>query len=527
MNQQRPDIDRLRSPREDGGNLIFPPLEQAGELIDANRRLHEQFDVDLGGRSLSDISRLARGELLDAARRWTTAYRDISAKKPDPAGPVILAGHQPEMFHQGVWLKNCVLGELAGRQRATAVNLIVDADAVGEAALRVPGGSADEPFASSIPFDRPEPKVAYEVRRIEDRGRFASFGRRVREQIARLVPDPLMERFWPMVCRAAERCDNLGACLAQARHQLEAEFFSGHETLEVPLSRVCQGEAFWWLVAHVLDRLAEFHAAYNQTLREYRLAHRVRSPSHPAPDLAADDDWLETPLWIWTADDPRRPRLFARREGHETILTDRQSWRAELPRNSAGAIERLLDLPARGASVRPRALLTTLWARLALGDLFIHGIGGAKYDRATDRLIRRFFGRPAPAILVVSGTFFLPVARDRPTLEEARAASQELREMTFHPERFLGEPEGELASLIAEKRRWINTPPTVENTRDRCRAIREANAAMQPWLEDRRRQLLERQADLLRRLRAESVLADRQYAFCLYPETRLRESMKV
>ena len=66
-----------------------------------------------------------------------------------------------------------------------------------------------------------------------------------------------------------------------------------------------------------------------------------------------------------------------------------------------------------GVRIRSRALVTTLWARLALGDLFIHGIGGAKYDRVTDLLIERFFGLRPPGLLVLSATLHLPIERDR------------------------------------------------------------------------------------------------------------------
>ena len=79
------------------------------------------------------------------------------------------------------------------------------------------------------------------------------------------------------------------------------------------------------------------------------------------------------------------------------------------------------------------------------------------------------------------------------------------------------------SNLLADKRRWIETPQTVENARQRCRAIRAVNAALQPWLDDRRQRLLEQQAQDVHRRRAESVLAWREYAFCLYPEATLRE----
>ena len=282
----------------------------------------------------------------------------------------------------------------------------------------------------------------------------------------------------------------------------------------------------------------------------------MRSRFHPAPDLIEDGAWLEAPFWVWTAEKPRRRRLFIQAATDETIFSDRQSWEARLPLSPEGdaahAVEQLVELQCGNVRIRPRALITTLWARLALGDLFIHGIGGAKYDCVTDRLIERFFGLAAPRFLVVSATLHLPIERRRATPENLRAIQHELRAMTYQPERYLTEKRVPLLrrssageqfgtaceqavahdrqkclppceSLIAEKRRWIATPQTAQNARERCQAIRRINAALQPWLDERRGQLAARLAETSRRLQAENVLAWREYAFCLYPESTLRE----
>ena len=94
--------------------------------------------------------------------------------------------------------------------------------------------------------------------------------------------------------------------------------------------------------------------------------------------------------------------------------------------------------------------------------------------------------------------------------------------MTYHPEQSLDGAENVAADLIAAKRHWIETPQTAENARQRCHAIREVNAALQPWLADQRQRLLNRQAQTTRRFQAESVLGWREYAFCLYPERTVR-----
>jgi hypothetical protein len=554
--QTQIDYGRLQAPREDRTALIEPPLEEVGELVAEN--LHERHrlrDYDLHGRWLSDVSLQARAELLAAARRWTAAYRDVNGNvegdspifadakigtvpAADANGLMYLAGHQPQMFHPGVWFKNFVLGEVARCDGATAINLIIDGDTLADAAVRVPGGSVDRPHFVQTPFDSPDGGIPYEERRIEDRELFGSFGRRAIEQMSPFVADPLLRQYWPMVLARSRECDNLGACLAQARHQWEASW--GLQTLEVPQSCMCRGEAFQWFVAHLFVSLPEFRKIYNESLREYRQRHRLRSRHHPAPDLIEEGAWEEAPFWVWTAADPRRRRLFIQATADETLLSDRQSWQARLPLSPEGdaakAVDQLLALQRGGVRIRPRAMITTLWARLALGDLFVHGIGGAKYDCVTDRLIERFFGLVAPRFLVVSATLHLPIPRQHTMPDDVRAIRQELRAMTYQPERFLGETgipvcqgrRGEecppqCESLIAEKRRWLATPQTPQNARERFRAIRHINAALQPQLDRRREQLAARLVQASQSLQAESVLAWREYAFCLYPESTLRE----
>ena len=525
---------RLRAPRADREMLADPPLDEVAGVLAANvagRALQAEYDVQ--GRTLAELSRAARRDLIAEARRWTSAYRDMQDGPADPSAPIFLAGHQPQLFHPGVWLKSFALGSLAERHGATAVNLLVDNDTVKSTTLRVPGGSVARPRWAEIPMDAAAPVMPYEERRVVDRALFTGFGGRVADRIAPLVPDPLVRDFWPLVVGRMQQTGLLGASLAQARHVLEGRW--GLRTLEVPLSRVCRSEAFGWLVAHLLAQLPRLREVYNEVVRQYRHAHGIRSAAHPVPDLAAEDRWLEAPFWIWTSADPRRRRLFVRHGQDELVLSDRHALELRLPlgpdADAQAAVRRLDEIARAGVKIRPRALITTLWARLALGDLFVHGIGGAKYDQVTDALVEGFFGLKPPGFLVLSATLHLPIERRRASVEDARAIRQQLRKLTWHPEKYVDADRfaahgacacGSPAHLIAEKARWIATPQTPESARQRCRAIRRINTALQPCVADRRRRLLRRQAETLRALRAEEVLSWREYGFCLYPEETLR-----
>jgi hypothetical protein len=258
------------------------------------------------------------------------------------------------------------------------------------------------------------------------------------------------------------------------------------------------------------------------------------------PELATDDQWLEAPFWVWSSNDPVRRPLFVRALTGEIRLSDRRRWEVGLPLTPDGegekAVQRWMQFPAAGVKIRSRALVTTLWARLALGDLFLHGIGGAKYDQVTDVLIERFFGLKAPGFLVVSATLLLPGARSFVDGDELLAIDRDLRELTWHPERSIdrrssaedapaGSSDRQLAELLAEKERWIGAVKTPENGRERHWAIRRINDALQLWVADRRRSLEDRREEIRRSVRAEGVRSWREYGFPFYPADLLRESL--
>jgi hypothetical protein len=170
-------------------------------------------------------------------------------------------------------------------------------------------------------------------------------------------------------------------------------------------------------------------------------------------------------------------------------------------------------------------LITTLWARLALSDLFIHGIGGAKYDEVTDQLFTRFLGLQPPRLVVVSGTLLLPVPAWEVSSREDEDLKQRLWQLRYHPETFLEDHQSipePAARLIAEKQRWIATPQTPGNARERCRAIRRVNAAMQPFVATQQSETTERLGEIERLLEANRVLRWREFSFCLHPEESLR-----
>ena len=523
---------QVRAPQQDRTALFDPPWHSLPAAHAANRALWvDPFPAALG-LPFGEFVTQARRELLTAARRYCHQSCESADRPGAGASPsIIMAGHQPEMFHPGVWFKNFALDALARDQQAIALNLIVDSDVLRSASLRVPGGSIEAPTQRAIPFDAPSLEMPYEARSIQNRGLWASFGQRVCNEIRALVPHPLIEQFWPLVQKQAEQTDNLGECLARARHQLERLW--GLQTLEVPQSAICIQPSFCRFAWSLLQDLPRFRLAYEAAVAHYRNVYRVRSANHPVPNLKQRGEWLEAPFWLWRKEEGRRRPALTRRAGAELVLGDGETIEVRLPGrgHAEEGIAALIELAQQGICLRTRALVTTLWARLVLCDLFLHGIGGSKYDQVTDEIIRRYYGRPPPSYATITATVQLPLPRQRVEAGRRQALQRRLRDLEFHPETFLhfnkmpADQARRASQLVARKQAWLARPQTRENAKERCRSLREVNDALQAFVADERNACGKELDRVVERLAHENVLASREYSFVLHPEQSLRNFM--
>jgi hypothetical protein len=175
-----------------------------------------------------------------------------------------------------------------------------------------------------------------------------------------------------------------------------------------------------------------------------------------------------------------------------------------------------------------------MYARLLACDLFIHGIGGAKYDQIADAVVRRFFGVRPPGYAVVSATCRLPLPRFDVTEADRAAAIHAIRDLHYNPQRHLGNsesansPEATAAldrkkDALAEGLRLRERSPERHGERRAAFAkIREANetllATMPGNVEAARRRLAEVEAGLEDSL----VTNSREWFFALYPTEQLR-----
>ncbi|HUQ68542.1 MAG TPA: hypothetical protein VM165_03405 [Planctomycetaceae bacterium] len=520
-----------RAPPMDRAAVIAPAWSEAANIAATNTAGFAALMGDVQGKSWSELQAWTRSACLAAA----SDYLEELGLPTDAAtanGPIIVGGHQPELFHPGVWAKNFAVHALARQTRGVGVQLIVDNDTLTRSAIRVPAGNLREPRAEWLPFDDPQPAQPWEEARVANPALFASFGERVAEAMRAWGIEPVVSEFWPQAVAASQRDLRLADCLTAVRIAAERNWHAGN--LELPLSRICEQPPFLWFAAAVLARAEEFARHHNAVLGEYRRLNRVRSRSHPVPELASVDGWTEVPFWIWRAGDRRRERLFVKRSGDEVWLRSREDVILRLSltpgRSAAAAVEQLQTFPALGWRLRTRALTTTLFARLCLADLFVHGLGGAKYDEMTDALMRRFFDIHPPEFLTVTATAHLPLGQSETvSAEDVGRLRHSAWDLVHNPQRHLdGIATDGAAALVTERQQLVQSLLAPSDRRQRATRrqaylrVHEINHELAELLDDRRRALESDVAKLERRRAANRILKSREFSWVLYPAELLR-----
>lgn len=533
---------RLRVPQTEGAVLARPSLDAAARDAFDNAQHLSAAGLELQGRTLNELRRQTREEAFAAAVRFTSLLRGESVAQPR-SDQIIADGHQPQLFHTGVWAKNFAISGLADRMGAVPLHLVIDTDTFTASSINVPAGSRMKPRIESVPFDAPHATRPWEESVVQDAELFRAFPERVSQIMGGWNIDPCVRSIWPAAMEHFQSGCSLPVCLTAARHSLERRW--GVANLEVPMSAICRLPSFLWFTAHLLANLSCFVKFYNEVLANYRRINRVRSSTHPVPELKSHDDWLEAPFWIWNDGDEQRGRLFARAEGDDIAIAREEEPIARLRLgpdiDASAAVAQLQELQQHGFHLRTRALTTTLFTRLCLCDLFIHGIGGAKYDEMTDRLFTRFYGIEPPRFMALSATHTLQLAGDA-TVEPGDIAhlKQQLRRLRFNPEQFLTESsDARTEQLIQEKKELIDEQDRVargarlgatrrEHHRhgvSRWRRLDEISDELSRQTADRRDALRKELESATRDLRNRALLNSREFSFCLFPEERLKSVM--
>lgn len=517
---------KYQAPRDDFGIFASPPLAQWHHLALENQRLLNRDGTRLGDRLLTELRTQARLDFIRTAQSWNPST-EIPASATDAEAVWLMTGHQPELYHPGVWAKNFAVSQVAQKFGLVGVNLVADTDQFKTNQVRIPVGSLQHPEIANVPFDTVDDGRPGEAWVVADQPMFEAFGETVESKLTADLTDPLIKSFWPLVLK---RVETHGAkAISLARHTAETAWGMG--LVESPMSLWAETDPVRHLFCMILADLPRFHTIHDQRLKAYRAERGIRSRNHPVADLQVQGDWWETPLWVWHDSQPIRKSLWARLQNDGQGIDLRMedcpdpigSLAIRPECSTESGISEMKRLAGEGFRVRPRALVTTALCRTLLADLFVHGIGGAIYDELGDSIFSQFFGFLPPAYAVTSATLRLAdfgPATARQSLDE----QVRLRRCMQWKAETLGPGSPEVQKLLADKAFWLSQPTGERRSRrERARQLREINRNIASHLSAEISEVEERILELQRAAATESLARSREYSIVVHSEVRLRK----
>ena len=334
---------------------------------------------------------------------------------------IIMSGHQPNFLHPGILFKDILASKIAKETGATVLHLIVDTDQVGmEFVLPVSDGT--HAHLERYLFHKREHNVYKYVKTTEDdRKKLVE----IREKISSdncFLPKDKKSEFLALMDTIIEKSRS-----TEFFYQL-TEIFRNHfiaanapEIIDIHLSDLTETECFRVFVEKIRERHTEFKNIFNAKLAEYRQKHNISNKAQPIPDLKDN----EMPFWIL---DKEGKRLH--------MYTDSDN-----------------------KNIIPRAITLTMFLRLFVSDLFIHGTGGGRYEAVSHETVKDFFKIQGAPWFVASLTMnLLPDKCFQIQFPTKREILDMERNFQFSPELFC-EADNELLAQKTELIRKLELAP--------------------------------------------------------------------
>lgn len=501
------DFNELTTPTGQGEPLVLPSPGHLADLPEANNKLLEENEF-----RILDLSSL----------EFRTISRDLF-KRGHSNQLWIVTGHQPEFIHPGVWVKHLVTQRLANHVGGVGANIIVDHDAAKDVSLTIPTERDGKLHKEHVSFAAYRAGIPWELVAPLSQEKLREFAGKVKAAYGLRYGGSLMEMFFAGAQQVKNPVDWVDQSVA-GRRAIDAMF--GVNLIE-KRARQVWGGAF---LAQMMIDSERFVASYNQALQEYRRMLRIKGSIHPIPDLVCENGRVELPVWavrqgmprqrVFVAGQKDRIEVFAERDLIGTLaVKELQRWETAETELASGI----------KAGIRPRALTLTLWARLFLSDLFVHGIGGAKYDRITDIIIKKYFGIEPSAISCVSATLRLDLPVAQVGREDLRDLDRRRRDVRYNPDRYVPE-KSKVTSLMAARSDLIarsdrlrkQEPGERFERRDVFDRIHKINRQMLQIAPEMEETLVQKRAEMVYLLGQSGIARSREYFIGLFSRQDLQ-----
>ena len=403
--------------------------------------------------------------------------------------PVILTGHQPIFYTPGILMKDLLADAVARESGGHALNIIVDTDEE-EISFTSPDLKNNRLIKNRLDLNRTGVPLKFQKLAAERKNRMHRMLGDLELRMSAIVSPAVTGQVRKWISRTKDIVSDSEMVLDPGVRLREAwERENSVRLTSIYASDLVKSRAFSVFVKMIQDNSTAFRAAYNQALHDYRKEHRIKNMAQPLPDL--DGETGELPFWA----------IMGERRTPFTEFMDPDRY-----------------------DIYPRAVAMTLFCRIFLCDLFIHGRGGGRYDLITDRIFTEFFDCEAAPFSVASATLAVESRADYAVESRSRfEILRDLRAFQFDPTRFLSPQH----SIRLEKEEQIKV--FHENPAKRPilhRAFMDLNQRAQSELQGLKRALEEEKIRMNCVAENNAVFCDRNYPFFFYNLQPLMEAVK-
>lgn len=437
--------------------FFSPSADKIDSLLEENKRIFDHYSFKILNQPFKEIRGKSRKKVVEKALSFSKKFDLDIGGKIDPAYQYIIqSGHQPVFFHPGIWIKNIFLSKLLKSplpDKSLGLNIILDNDICKDLNLSLPVLSSNGNLKlEKVDFLSPTltPNLPFEEYPCPSLELITKFSRNIIHRLKSLESENknILNNFKNYTrcmensscfCNQNYKRGNLGEFLGLARRLYEQEIEPTY--LEIPFSKICDSDEFLSFFLEIIKNIKSFSKIYNNKLDEYRKLFKIRNRAQPSPNLMIKENLIEAPFWIWKEGDQRRKVFILREKEGNYLYNDSYGKIFLIEKDSLKSLSSLkIFLKEKKLKIRPKALLSTLYNRLFISDLFIHGLGGAKYDLVTDEIIRYFFKVEPPHFLVVSCTLHLNFKSSSSASDsKISALKKKIRDLEFNPERYVDE----------------------------------------------------------------------------------------
>jgi hypothetical protein len=373
----------------------------------------------------------------------------------------VSSGHQPTLFHPGIYAKCIAAGAIAESVSGKAVHYIIDTDlpkehrtyiptnASSDQVLKMPLELEHEMFWGETPYTF-LPK--FNLNTLSDFFEKAQNDSGILSQVKKGV-----QFFKDDILKNIERSSSwIGF------HQKTLELLDQivHQTRQFKLgTEMWQQTAFYMFLEYWVLHLEEWFEAYNQALDQYRQREQITHAASPVPNLRKMDGWMEIPFW-GVMHNQQRCHLFIQRAGEKFMMQVFETQEMFQIQKKSSVLE--WPIP-----VWPKAMTQTLFFRLYLTDYFIHGTGGKQYEEVNDIFFQLVFKKPRLHFGVATSTQEIApgqLVKVQARMEQTRKMSAWYRRLTQNPEDliFLAEKWGqEVPPVMGAQLSEVSTHPRV------------------------------------------------------------------